>query len=469
MAQGARGDGLFERGQTRTLKIEFSLRSVFTIILVIAAIWILWHLWKILLVLVVATVLAGTFSPVVDWLERHRVRRPFALAAVLVGLLGAVVGIGFLVIPALVGQIGDLIDDAPAIQRQVADWMAGFPMLAERAERVRQAHPDQYLEPVGQYALSYAQAAVELVAYGVTTVVVAFYMIADRERVQGFVFAFVPRRYHLRLARVLLQLETVVGGYVRGQAITSLSFAVFTFILLLIMRVPNALALAIFGAFTNLIPIVGVVLAITPAVLSALSIGPLQAVIVLGAMSAYQEFESRVLLPRVYGLTMRLSAIAVIVALLVGAELMGVIGALLALPIAAGLRVLVEELRIELPGDQPGEEAQRALDAQSERYFMRQATDASAVESAVMATELANQLLEEREEEEGRDEIPPEEESDRAPQPGTAEAAEAARAAEAAQAAQAGDGAAAAAGARSLSSRAAAGDAIIFRPRRPGD
>src|SRR5918997_1250754 len=293
MAQGARGDGLFERGQTRTLKIEFSLRSVFTIILVIAAIWILWHLWKILLVLVVATVLAGTFSPVVDWLERHRVRRPFALAAVLVGLLGAVVGIGFLVIPALAGQISGLIDDAPAIQRQVADWMARFPMLAQRAEQVRQAHPDQYLEPVGQYALSYAQAAVEIVAYGATTVVLAFYMIADRERVQGFVFAFVPRRYHLRLARVLLQLEAVVGGYVRGQAITSLSFAVFTFILLLIMRVPNALALALFGAFTNLVPIVGVVLAITPAVLSALAIGPVQAVIVLVALAAFQELEGR--------------------------------------------------------------------------------------------------------------------------------------------------------------------------------
>src|SRR5215210_7755125 len=112
MTQGARGDGLFERGQSRTLKIEISLRSVFAIILAVAAVWVFWHLWKILLVLVMAAILAGTFSPVVDWLERHRVRRPFALAAVLVGLLGAVVGIGFLVIPALAGQVGDLIANA---------------------------------------------------------------------------------------------------------------------------------------------------------------------------------------------------------------------------------------------------------------------------------------------------------------------------------------------------------------------
>ena len=412
--------------QARTLKIEFSLRSVVMIIAIAACLWLLGQLWQIILVLVIAAVLAGTFSPVVDWLEKHRVRRPLALALVLVGLLGAVVGIGFLVIPALVGQIAGLIDDAPAIQQQVADWLDRFPRLAGRAEQIRQAQPEQYLEPIGKYALGYAQGAVELVAYGVTTVVLAFYMIADRERVHGFIFAFVPRQYHLRLARVLLQLETVVGGYVRGQAITSLAMAVFTFALLLGLRVPNALALSIFAAFTNLIPIIGVVLAITPAVLSALAVGIIPALIVWAVMSAYQEFESRVLLPRVYSMTMRLSPIAVIVALLVGAKLLGVVGALLALPIAAGLRVVVEELRIELPGDQPGEAAQRTLDEQSERFFAGQAAQASSVESAVIATELATQLRLEREAEEGADEVPAEEESDRGAPPGTDVAARAA-------------------------------------------
>jgi predicted PurR-regulated permease PerM len=396
--------------RARTVRIELSPTSLLSIVAVAIGVWVLVQIWQVILVIVIAAILAGTFSPVVDGLERHRVRRPIALGTVLVLLVGAVIGLGFLVIPALGMQVGSLIDAAPAMQMRLAGFLARFPPLARQAQTVRDATPDRYLEPVGRYALDYAQAAVEIVVLGLTTVVLAFYMIADRERVTGFFFALIPRRYHLRLARILLQLETVVGGYVRGQALTSLFIGLFVFVLLAVLRVPNALALAIFAAFTDLIPFIGGVLAITPAVLSALSRGVGVAVVVLVAIALYQEFESRVIVPRVYGLTMRLSSVAVMVALLVGGKLLGIVGAFLALPIAAGIRVIVEELRIDLPGEQPGEQAERSEAARSEAFFAREAAGASAVESAVMATELATQLQEEEQAETGRVEQPPEEE-----------------------------------------------------------
>lgn len=396
----------------RTVRIELSPRSIIAIIAIAIALWALVQIWQVLLIIIIATILAGTFSPVVDGLERRRVRRGLALVLVLVLLIGVVVGLSLLVIPALAGQVQAAIDNAPAIQQRVAETLARFPVLARQAETIRGATPDRYLEPVGKYALDYAAAAIELIIFGVTTVVLAFYLIADRERVQGFAFALLPRRYHLRTARVLLQLETIVGGYVRGQALTSLLIGVFVFTLLLIMRVPNALALAIFAALTDLIPLIGGVLAITPAVLSALSRGPTTALIVLVAILLYQEFESRVLIPRIYGLTLRLSSVTVLIALLIGGKLLGIVGALLALPIAAGIRVLIEELRIELPGDQPGETTQRALDAHSEAFFATQTAGSSAVESAVMATELASQIKEEAEATQGRAERPAEEEGD---------------------------------------------------------
>jgi predicted PurR-regulated permease PerM len=121
------------------------------------------------------------------------------------------------------------------------------------------------------------------------------------------------------------------------------------------LRVPNAVALAVFAALTDVIPFVGGLLATMPAVLVASSQGSAVTVIVLAAMIGYQEFESRVIVPRVYRRTLRLSSAAVVIALLVGAKLGGIIGALLALPIAAALRMLVEELRVELPGDGPFE------------------------------------------------------------------------------------------------------------------
>jgi predicted PurR-regulated permease PerM len=223
-------------------------------------------------------------------------------------------------------------------------------------------------------------------------VVLAIYFIADGERTRGTLYALFPRRFHVRLARVLLNLETIVGGYLRGQLVTSVAIGVFTFGLLAVMRVPNALALAAFAALTDVIPFVGGLMATTPAVLVALSRGSAVATIVLVAMIAYQEFESRVIVPRVYGQALRLSSAVVVIALLVGGKVGGIIGALLALPIAAALRMLIEELRVDLPGDDTDNPRMRARDARAERAYARETAGASPEEAAAVATEIAHEI-----------------------------------------------------------------------------
>ena len=398
--------------RVRTVRFEIAPRSIFLILAIAGGILLIARLWEIILILIIALVLAGTFSPVVTWLERHRVPRPLALSLILVALLGFIVGLGALIIPAFVHQFGTLSTDAPRIQARLADFAARVPPLAGQADTIRSAKPDRLLAPIGAYALKSAGAAAQLVVLGGTTVVIAFYLIADHERVTGFLFALLPRHYHIRTARTLLDMETVVGGYMRGQAITSLCIGVFAFILLQATGVPTALPLAILAAFADLIPLVGGVLAVAPSVLFALTIGPLQAVIVLVALVIYQQFESHLLLPRVYGQSLRLSPLAVIIALLVGGTLLGIVGALLALPMAAGIRVLIENYRIELPGDQPGEQEEHTEEAHAEATYAAQTQGTSAVESAMMATEIAEQLQDAEEAETGETEVPIEERSD---------------------------------------------------------
>lgn len=381
-----------ENPVARTVRIELSPRSLVSIVGVVIGIWLLLRLWSILLLIVVALVLAGTLSPVMTWLERRRVRRPFALTLILITLLATVVGLGALVIPALADQIVDLIKNAPAIQAQVADYAAGIPLFADRAGAIRQAEPSALLAPLGSKALSYASKAVEVIILGFTTVVLACYLLADHERAQGFFFALLPRRYHLRTARILLDMETIVGGYVRGQVLTSLLIGGFTFLLMALLGVPNALALGVFAAFADLVPYIGGALAVAPPVLAVLDRGPLTATFVLVALIVYHQIESHLIIPRVYGRTMRISPTAVMIALLVGGELLGVIGALLALPIAAGIRVLIEDLRIELPGEQTGEATQRTIEDHAEEVYARQAEGTSALEAAMLATALAEEL-----------------------------------------------------------------------------
>jgi predicted PurR-regulated permease PerM len=233
---------------------------------------------------------------------------------------------------------------------------------------------------------------VEVLGYFATTFVLSFYLLADGKRTQGALYALVPRDYHMRLARIIHNLETIVGGYMRGQLITSAAIGIFTYLLLAICQVPNALSLALFAALADIIPFVGGLLAAGTAVLSALPRGLPVASVVLVSMFIYMEFENRVLVPRVYGHVLRLSPTAVVLALLAGGTLLGVMGALLALPIAAGLQMILEELRVEMPGDDSDDRPARARNAKTEAAYERMSAGSTAPEAGQIASNLAHDI-----------------------------------------------------------------------------
>jgi predicted PurR-regulated permease PerM len=397
---------------TRIIRHELSLRSAFSVIAIAAVLWLVVQIWQIILLLIMALILAGTVSPILSWLERHHIPRAIALGLILVVLVLAIAGLGALVIPALVTQVGALATSAPTIQGRLADYLASVPALAGSAGAVRSVQPQQLLEPLATSALTFAGAAAQVVILGLTTVVLAFYLIADAQRVKGFAFALLPRRFHLRAARILLEMVRVVGGYVRGQALTSLLIGLFVFAVLWLVGTPAPLALAVFAAFADLIPLVGGVLVLAPVVLATLSQGVVPTVIAALLITGYMQVENHVLIPRIYGQTLRLSPLAVLVALLIGGQLLGIIGALLALPIAASLRVLVEQLRIDLPGEQPGEDAQRTLDAEAEVTYAEQTAGVSALDAVAVATSMAEEAQEEEQTATGRVELPIEERVD---------------------------------------------------------
>jgi len=152
-----------------------------------------------------------------------------------------------------------------------------------------------------------------------------------------------------------------------------------------------------FAGLTDVIPFIGGYLASAPAILAVSGTGSSMAIVAI-AMFAYQEFESRILVPRIYGRTLRLPPAVVLIALLIGGTLLGILGALLALPVAAGLRMVVRELRVELPGE--GEAAQdetRSRDEKAEHMYDLLAHDAPVQEAAQIAGQLAARIKENEE------------------------------------------------------------------------
>jgi predicted PurR-regulated permease PerM len=384
-----------ERRSLTIHRVEISYRSILAVLLTIASIWLLNLLLPILVVVLTSLMLVGTLNPFVGWIEQRGVKRTVSIAIVFVGCAAIFALGGLLTVPALWDQISHTANNLPQIQKSLAEKLAAHHLTMPLADAVRAFKPEKSMQGLNvTSALGASLGVLEVLGYAATSFVLAIYFIADGERTRGNLYSIFPRRFHVRLARVLLNLETIVGGYLRGQVITSVAIGLFTFGLLSIARVPNAVALAAFAALTDVIPFVGGLLATTPAVLVALSRSTVVAVVVLVAMIGYQEFESRVIVPRVYGRTLRLASATVVIALLVGGKVGGIIGALLALPIAAALRMLVEELRVDLPGDDSDDRGVRARDARAERTYEKESAGASPEEAATVAISIASQIRE---------------------------------------------------------------------------
>jgi len=374
------------------VRFEIAPRSIARILATIVGVWLFLQLRAVVLLLVVALVFAGTFNPLVEWMERRGFKRGYALALLFLALLLLTSLLVILMVPPLIEQVAQIVRDTPHHREQVIALLQQREFTAPLARAVQNAGLEEAFAGIEAGLVGYSPRVLAALGWAVTTLFLSFYLLADGKRTQGALYALVPRDYHMRLARILQNLETIVGGYMRGQLITSAAMGVFTFALLTICHVPNALCLALVAALADVIPFIGGLLATAPAVLAALSRGVPVAIVVLVMLFLYQEAESRILVPRVYGHVLRLSPSTVVLALLAGGILLGVIGALLALPIAAGLQMMLAELRVDLPGDDSEDRTAQAKDAKTEATYELMSAGASAPDAGQIARTLAHDM-----------------------------------------------------------------------------
>jgi predicted PurR-regulated permease PerM len=379
------------------MRFELAPKTILIALLMIAAVWVLVKLLPVVLMFIAALMLVGTLNPIVGWLEAKRVRRKGAIAIVF-GSAGVFTALLlFLMIPPLIAQLQGLVEREPEIRRQAVELLQRSPLTNSLAESLKNLDYSERLKAWQPIVLSATKRAFEIVAYLSASIFLAFYFMIDRDRLRGAVFAVVPRGQHIRFSRVLLNLETIVGGYIRGQVITCALMTAFILGLLLVCRVPNALALAVLGGVMDVLPYIGPLLTIAPAAFAAYGNGPVIAAVVLAALFLYEEFESRVLVPLVYGRTLRLPSAVVLFSLIVGAVLGGIIGALLALPLAAAIVMLIDQLRVDLPGEteQPKDVATRRKDEQQEQEYEQRTEQKPAAKAAVIAVEIAKERKQE--------------------------------------------------------------------------
>jgi len=384
------------RGQ----RIDISLKTMLLVVATLAGCWLALHLLPILLVIVVALFLVGTLNPAVEWLERHGFKRSTGIAIVFVAMLVTTALLVLLTVPALVEQLQAIFVREPEIRGQIADLLGRHRLTATLGPALRNVHYDAIARAAAGTAFAISSRALEILAYLASSIFLALYVLIDRDRLRGGLFAMLPRSQHVRLSRVLLKLETIVSGYIRGQILTSALMAIFVFALLALFRVSNALPIAVFAGIADVLPYIGAILSIAPAALAASAKGWWVVVTVIVVLLAYEEFESRFLVPKIYGRALRLPSSIVLLALLIGGTLMGIVGALLALPVAAAIRMLIEELRVELPGEQLDDTVVRSRDESSEKEYAQRSEGVPAAQAAAIAIEISEDR---QHEEDGRE------------------------------------------------------------------
>ena len=320
-------------------RIEIPTRTIVKVLLTLAVLWFLFRIHGILIELFVAALLAAAMSPPVNALRRRGWPRSLAVIAVVVGVLAIFAAAIFLIAQPLVNEGKQLANDLPGYIDQTQRFFQNNPALYKRIQDAASSgstSPSTFFNGV----LNAGTGIISGISAAFIVIILAVYILLEGGRALNWLTRDLSSSHRHRLDRLMPELVRVVSGYIIGQLITSTLFGVFTFIVLTILGVPQPLLLALLAAFADAIPILGVPLAILPAALLGLTVSLQTAVIVVIAYVIYQQIENYVLVPRVYQGTLQISSFAVLIAVLIGTTLLGILGALLALPIAAAIPVV---------------------------------------------------------------------------------------------------------------------------------
>ncbi len=334
--------------------VRFRLRTVLSLLAIIIGVAVtlevIWIARHVLTWVVISVFLALALNPLVGWLQRRGLKRRGAAAAAAYFLaIAFIVAISFTFVPTLVSQVNDFVQKLPDYAHDVTHGQGRLGFLEtkyhiqERIEKaVRNGGATKVLGLSG-VALSVAKGVITIVVASVTIIFMTFFMILEGPQWVERFYRLLPTESQPRWRKVGDEIYRTVGGYVTGNLLISLIAGTLTTVVLLIMGVPYAVALGLIVAILDLIPLAGATIAaILIGIVAFLHSVPAGIVAVVFFV-LYQQLENHVLQPVIYGRTVELSPLAVLISILVGAELAGIIGALAAIPVAGSIQVVVND------------------------------------------------------------------------------------------------------------------------------
>jgi predicted PurR-regulated permease PerM len=328
------------------VRIRTLVTSALIVLAVVALVFLVHAVLDIVLVFLLAIVVAEGIRPLVRRLEGWHFPKPAAILAVYAVILGVLALLVVLLVQPLVSQAQQLVNDFPHYQSQlqsyINDVQAKLHLSGNFNTQIGSA-----LGTAKDVLLAIGSTVATVLVDFVIVLVLAFLWLTTSDRLKAFVVDLVPPARQPLAADVIADMGTRIGGYLRGVVINMIVIGLLAGGAVAALRLPSPVLLGIFAGVMEAIPIFGPFLGAAPAVLLGFTVSPLYPLLVAGVFLIIQQVESNTLVPVVMNRVVALPPLTVVLALLVGGALQGVPGALLAVPVAAALQVLV--LRVVVP------------------------------------------------------------------------------------------------------------------------
>jgi predicted PurR-regulated permease PerM len=336
--------------RTIDLRPRTVLRVLAIVLVVGIALEVVWISRHVLAWVVIALFLALALDPLVGWIERRtRLGRGTAIGLTYLLALIVIVAVGATFVPKLVDEVNGFVQALPNYVHDLTHGRGRLGFLERKyhvVEKVRaQVKKGGATKLLGLSgaALSVTKSVITIIAATVTIVFLTFFMLLEGRAWMERCYSLFPEETRPRWRRVGHDIYRTVGGYVTGNILISLIAGASITIVLIAMGVPYAVALGLLVAFLDLIPLAGATVAGVIVCLVAFLHTVPAGIVVLVFFIVYQQIENHFLQPVIYGRTVQLSPLAVLISVLVGAELAGILGALAAIPVAGALQVIIRD------------------------------------------------------------------------------------------------------------------------------
>src|SRR5438132_5436094 len=334
--------------------VRFPVKTILTVLGLIVALWALLHVIviarSVIVYLLIAIFLTLAINPLVARRMRRGMRsRGTAAAAASLLVLLAIAGIGFAFIPTLVDNVNNFVDAVPGYVHDLTKGKGRLGFLetkyhvVERLEHyVKQGGAKKLLGLSGA-AISVTKGVLSFIVGALTVAFLTFFMLLEGPAWMERIYDLLPAESQPRWRAVGHDIYRQVGGYVTGNLVISLIAGSLTTFVLLLLGVPYAVALGLLVGLLDLLPLVGATIAAVVVAAVAFLHSLPAGIVIIVFFIVYQQVENHILQPVVYHRTVALSPLAILVAVLVGAEVAGVLGALAAIPVAGAIQVLVRD------------------------------------------------------------------------------------------------------------------------------